>query len=155
MLQEVTIIPVPQDLQRKLQRKLQKRTDRTKDFLSELNNIEEEYKYSEEEEKDLKELYLKYKGDFSSIMECMMTSTEDDEERFREILEEAIDAEELPMFEAFDEYNYPEDKENEMYNVVRSELDKKTQQRESEFNHMISMMEDKYAQEEDSDAEMI
>jgi hypothetical protein len=155
MLQEVTIIPVPQDLQRKLQRKLQKRTDRTKDFLSELNNIEEEYKYSEEEEKDLKELYLKYKGDFSSIMECMMTSTEDDEERFREILEEAIDAEELPMFEAFDEYNYPEDKENEMYNVVRSELDKKTQQRESEFNNMISMMEDKYAQEEDSDAEMI
>jgi hypothetical protein len=154
MLQEVTIIPVPQDLQRKLQRKLQKRTDRTKDFLSELNNIEEEYKYSEEEEKDLKELYLKYKGDFSSIMECMMTSTEDDEERFREILEEAIDAEELPMFEAFDEYNYPEDKENEMYNAVRSQLDKKTQQRESEFNEMISMMEDKYAEEE-SDSEMI
>jgi len=150
----VTEIPIPQSLQNLLNKRQRTKVDRTKLFLSELNNISEEYKHSEQEEKDLKELYLKYEGDFSSIMECMMSSTEDDEERFREILEEAIENEELPFFEAFDEYNYPVEQENEVYKVVKSELDKRTKARETEFNSMIAMLENRYSQDTE-DVEMI
>eukprot|EP01080_Neovahlkampfia_damariscottae_P009338 gene9338-1425_t len=153
-MEQVTEIPIPQSLQKLLNKRKVGQVDRTKLFLNELNNISEEYKYSEQEEKDLKDLYLKYEGDFSSIMECMMSSTEDDEDRFREILEEAIENEELPFFEAFDEFNYPVDQENEMYKVVKSELDKRTKERESDFNNMIAMLENRYS-EETEDVEMI
>uniref|UniRef100_T1JZH7 J domain-containing protein n=1 Tax=Tetranychus urticae TaxID=32264 RepID=T1JZH7_TETUR len=58
----------------------------------------EKYTNSEEEKNDLKELYIRYEGDLDPISESMIGF---DEERHRAMIEELIEADELPAFEAF------------------------------------------------------
>lgn len=60
------------------------------------------YKNSEEEKEDLKKVYLKHKGDMNLILEDMISSSVlEDEERFRDILRDAIKNNEIEDFKKF------------------------------------------------------
>jgi len=63
--------------------------------------FEKGYKGTEEEVKDLKEVYLKFEGDMKEIIDNILCATIEDEDRFREILEKHIKDGSLPPFDAF------------------------------------------------------
>ena len=69
----------------------------TKDIV----DFERKYKGSEEEREDLKQLYLRYKGDMDKIMSFVLCATNDDEPRLRDFLQELIDSKDLPAYKAF------------------------------------------------------
>lgn len=60
-----------------------------------IDEFEKKYRFSEEEEKDVLNAYVKFKGRLSKIMDAIMLSTEDDETRFSEMIERAIDQEKV------------------------------------------------------------
>ena len=66
-----------------------------------IKKFEKEYKGSDEEVKDLKSAYVQCEGNMEGILENVMCATEDDEARFRKILQNAIDTDELPAFDNF------------------------------------------------------
>ena len=49
----------------------------------------------------MKTAYLEHEGDMEKILEDVMCSTQEDEPRFRKILNKLIKKEEIPEFEAF------------------------------------------------------
>ncbi|XP_007897354.1 dnaJ homolog subfamily C member 9 [Callorhinchus milii] len=69
--------------------------------VGDIKEFEQRYKGSEEERVDVKQAYLDLKGDMDGIMESLMCTTFEDEPRIREILEKALDAQEIPAFQAF------------------------------------------------------
>lgn len=64
-------------------------------------DFEKQYKGSEEEKQDLKKLYLLHEGDMDRIMESALCSSHDDEPRVRDVLQQAIDAKEVPAYKVF------------------------------------------------------
>eukprot|EP00549_Striatella_unipunctata_P002413 CAMPEP_0118680432 /NCGR_PEP_ID=MMETSP0800-20121206/4362_1 /TAXON_ID=210618 ORGANISM="Striatella unipunctata, Strain CCMP2910" /NCGR_SAMPLE_ID=MMETSP0800 /ASSEMBLY_ACC=CAM_ASM_000638 /LENGTH=303 /DNA_ID=CAMNT_0006576581 /DNA_START=13 /DNA_END=924 /DNA_ORIENTATION=- len=57
------------------------------------------YKCSEEEEKDVVKYYKKFKGDLNKMLECVMLSTDLDKQRwFKDYLEPAIEAGTIPDY---------------------------------------------------------
>lgn len=56
---------------------------------------------SEEESKDLKKLYLNYKGDLNKIVDEMYCRPLEHEEGYKKIIQTWIDKEEVPAFKAF------------------------------------------------------
>lgn len=66
-----------------------------------IKEFEKTYKGSGEELSDLKAAYLDYEGAMDSILENMLCCTMDDEDRFREMIEEFIEKEEVPKYKAF------------------------------------------------------
>ncbi len=64
-------------------------------------DFEKQYKGSDEEVEDLKRLYLQLEGDMDLIMESALCCTYEDEPRIKEILQKAIDAEEMPAYKTF------------------------------------------------------
>ncbi len=66
-----------------------------------IKKFEKQYKGSDEELKDLKSAYVQCEGDMGGILENVMCTTEEDEGRFREMLQNAIDNNELPAFDKF------------------------------------------------------
>lgn len=64
-------------------------------------DFEKQYKGSDEEVEDLKRLYLQHEGDMDLIMESALCCTYEDEPRLQDILQKAIDAEEVPAYKAF------------------------------------------------------
>lgn len=60
-----------------------------------IDEFEKKYRFSEEEEKDVLNAYIKFKGCLSKIMDAIMLSTEDDETRFSKMIERAIDQEKV------------------------------------------------------------
>lgn len=69
--------------------------------VDDIAEFEKHYRGSEEEIGDLRAAYLDYEGDIDSILENMLCATVEDEERFREIIENLISKEDLPKFPAF------------------------------------------------------
>uniref|UniRef100_A0A915HGC8 J domain-containing protein n=1 Tax=Romanomermis culicivorax TaxID=13658 RepID=A0A915HGC8_ROMCU len=69
--------------------------------VEDIKKFEEKYKNSEEERDDLKHAYLKFKGDFTKILENIFCSTLDDEDRLKSIITEMIEKENLPKYKAF------------------------------------------------------
>lgn len=63
--------------------------------------FEKTYKGSEEERADLKNAYIEQKGNMNEIMNAIMCSTIDDEERFREIIDDLINTKEVKAFKAY------------------------------------------------------
>lgn len=61
----------------------------------------EKYIGSEEEKTELRDLYLKHKGDLNSISECMMYYNFENEPRYKEMINDMIENEEIPPFDAF------------------------------------------------------
>ncbi|KAG9267572.1 hypothetical protein AMEX_G18427 [Astyanax mexicanus] len=69
--------------------------------LQDILNFEKQYKGSDEEVQDLKRLYLLHEGDMDHIMDHALCCEHGDEPRIREILQNAIDAEDIPAYKAF------------------------------------------------------
>ena len=61
----------------------------------EILRFEGEYRYSDEERRDVLAAYVKYKGEMSHIMDTTMLSTDDDEARFVEMIEKAVENKEV------------------------------------------------------------
>ena len=57
--------------------------------------FEGEYRYSDEERRDVVAAYVKYKGEMQHVMDTIMLSTDDDEERFVAMIEEAVQQKEV------------------------------------------------------------
>jgi len=69
--------------------------------LKDIQNFEKEYRESEEERNDIKQAYLDSEGFMGAVLDRVMCSRVEDEERFRTIIEEMIDnneVEDLPGF---------------------------------------------------------
>jgi len=63
--------------------------------------FEKTYKNSMEEIQDLKKAYITYKGDMEKVLDSIILASDDDYERFKEVLTKAIETKELPKFKAF------------------------------------------------------
>ncbi|XP_012899716.1 dnaJ homolog subfamily C member 9 isoform X1 [Mustela nigripes] len=69
--------------------------------LEDIQAFEKTYKGSEEELADIKQAYLDFKGDMDQIMESVLCVQYTDEPRIRNIIQQAIDAGEIPSYNAF------------------------------------------------------
>ena len=79
--------------------------------LDDIEKFEKEYRHSEEEREDLKKAYIESEGDMGQIIDTVMCAREEDEERFRDMINEMIKAKEVKKFKAFAKVNKAE-KEN-------------------------------------------
>ncbi|KDO30237.1 hypothetical protein SPRG_19792 [Saprolegnia parasitica CBS 223.65] len=66
-----------------------------------IQSFEKTYRESDEEAQDVLQAYEKYKGKMQSILDVVMLSTDDDIDRFTKIIQDAIDANEVPLYPAF------------------------------------------------------
>ncbi|XP_036192956.1 dnaJ homolog subfamily C member 9 isoform X4 [Myotis myotis] len=69
--------------------------------LEDIQAFEKTYKGSEEELADIKQAYLDFKGDMGQIMESVLCVQYTDEPRIRNLIQQAIDAGEVPSYKAF------------------------------------------------------
>eukprot|EP00058_Branchiostoma_floridae_P018468 XP_002603957.1 hypothetical protein BRAFLDRAFT_119789 [Branchiostoma floridae] len=69
--------------------------------LQAIKEFEQKYKGSEEELEDLKAAYLEHEGDMDGIMESVTLATMEDEPRFRGLLQELVESDDLPDYAAF------------------------------------------------------
>ncbi|XP_029465047.1 dnaJ homolog subfamily C member 9 [Rhinatrema bivittatum] len=70
--------------------------------VEDIKAFEETYKGSEEEVTDVKQAYLDFHGDMDKIMQSVLCAVEtEDEPRIRKIIQQAIDSEEVPVYNAF------------------------------------------------------
>ncbi|XP_055969491.1 dnaJ homolog subfamily C member 9 [Sorex fumeus] len=69
--------------------------------LEDIQAFERTYKGSEEELADIKQAYLDFEGDMDQILESVLCVQYTDEPRIRSIIQQAIDAKEVPAFKAF------------------------------------------------------
>lgn len=69
--------------------------------LADIENFKKKYQGSEEEQNDLKESYILFKGDMDRIMDHMLCADTDDEPRLTEILWRCIRENEIPDYPAF------------------------------------------------------
>jgi len=69
--------------------------------LKDIQNFENEYRGTDEERNDIKAAYLESEGNMGAVLEKVMCSRAEDEDRFRAIIQEMIDddeVEDLPGF---------------------------------------------------------
>ncbi|KUF87904.1 hypothetical protein AM588_10005233 [Phytophthora nicotianae] len=69
-----------------------------------ITRFEGEYRHSDEEKRDVLAAYTKYEGEMQHIMDTIMLSTDDDEERFVEMIQNAIKAKGVKNFPTWREY---------------------------------------------------
>ncbi|XP_036986419.1 dnaJ homolog subfamily C member 9 isoform X2 [Artibeus jamaicensis] len=69
--------------------------------LEDIQAFEKTYKGSEEELADIKQAYVDFKGDMDQIMESVLCVQFTEEPRIRNIIQQAIDAGEVPSYNAF------------------------------------------------------
>ncbi|XP_062859275.1 dnaJ homolog subfamily C member 9 [Trichomycterus rosablanca] len=69
--------------------------------LQDILDFEKQYKDSKEEKQDLTRLYLQFEGNMDQIMESALCCSHDDEPRVRDILQKAVDAEDVPAYKSF------------------------------------------------------
>jgi len=78
--------------------------------ISDIEKFAAEYQHSAEEREDLKKAYTETKGNMGLILESVMCATQEDEERFRELLQEMIKTKEVEEFSAFTQESKKEKK---------------------------------------------
>jgi DnaJ family protein C protein 9 len=66
-----------------------------------IDNFAKQYRGSEEESADLREAYIKYKGDMNNILNILMLSREADVERFCKQIDEWIEKGEVKKYKAY------------------------------------------------------
>lgn len=132
--------------------------------VQDIKEYEEKYKHSAEERDDLKKLYEKFEGDFDEISDNMVCYSIEDEPRLRDMLDEMINDDEVPAYNAF--VKEPPKKKKKRSQRYRSEaaeaeehskelgLDvsgslqdvilRKNRTREAVFSNLMSSLEDKY-----------
>merc|ERR1711981_372627 len=69
--------------------------------ISDIRKFEEQYRFSAEEEEDLKKAYCDGEGDMNYILDTVLCCTIDDDERFAKKLQEWISDGSLDKFPAF------------------------------------------------------
>ncbi|KAL2101733.1 hypothetical protein ACEWY4_003494 [Coilia grayii] len=69
--------------------------------LADIQEFEKKYKGTAEEKEDLSRLYTQHEGDMDQIMAAALFAEDDEEPRIRGILQDLVDAEELPAYKAF------------------------------------------------------
>ncbi|XP_046909485.2 dnaJ homolog subfamily C member 9 [Dermatophagoides farinae] len=128
-----------------------------------LDDFEQNYVGSSEEEKDLKNLYVKFEGDLNMIYEYFYFY---DEDRVTGMLNKLIDMNEIPAFDLF--VNEPKSKKNKRIKRIQKEslsakkesekqqnndgdsdlimaIQKRNTSKENGFNSLIKNLEAKYA----------
>merc|ERR550539_712317 len=81
------------------------REERRQVTISDFKKFEEQYRFSNEEEDDLKKAYCNGEGDMNFILDNVLCCTVEDDERFAEKLKEWIKDEVVPEFAAFKKSN--------------------------------------------------
>ncbi|POM75796.1 Chaperone protein dnaJ 6 [Phytophthora palmivora] len=69
-----------------------------------ITRFEGEYRHSDEEKRDVLAAYTKYEGEMQHIMDTIMLSTDDDEERFAEMIQKAIKEKEVKAYPTWRDY---------------------------------------------------
>jgi len=69
--------------------------------VKDIEEFEEKYKGSEEEREDLKKAYIDAKGDMDVILESVILASVEDEERFRQIIDQMINDKQIKKFKAY------------------------------------------------------
>jgi len=69
--------------------------------LKDIKDFEAKYKGSKEEKEDVKKAYLDGEGSMDAILDSVMLSTVDDEDRFRTIIDELINQKLVEKFKSF------------------------------------------------------
>jgi len=69
--------------------------------IQDIVTFQEKYRFSSDEQKDLREAYLKYKGDMKKLMNSIMSSNDEDFDRFHDYLNGLIESGELKSFPLF------------------------------------------------------
>ncbi|XP_040832024.1 dnaJ homolog subfamily C member 9 [Ochotona curzoniae] len=69
--------------------------------LEDIQAFEKTYKGSEEELADIKQAYLDFQGDMDRILESVLCVQYSEEPRIRDVIQQAIDAGEVPAYKAF------------------------------------------------------
>eukprot|EP01041_Mallomonas_annulata_P011029 gene11029-23052_t len=69
-----------------------------------IDDFSNSYKGSSEEREDILRTYDERGGDFHQIMECIMLAEESDEERIMQIIDEAIESEEITSTKTYEKY---------------------------------------------------
>lgn len=67
-----------------------------------IKSFAERYRFSAEEERDLREFYEQYEGDVTHMLETIVCSENSDLERFIKFFEEEIAKKALPKYKIFD-----------------------------------------------------
>merc|ERR1711909_4011 len=78
--------------------------------LKDIEKFASEFKDSEEERDEIKKAYIDAEGEMGQIIDSVMCATEEDEERFRKIINELIESKEVDSFKAFTKENKKEKK---------------------------------------------
>ncbi|KAF9967827.1 hypothetical protein BGZ65_012899, partial [Modicella reniformis] len=68
---------------------------------STIKEFEQTYRFSDEEKRDVIHAYVTYRGDMDGILSAVPVCTYEDEERFRRIIQSAIDAKVARKYKAF------------------------------------------------------
>lgn len=133
--------------------------------LEDILEFEKKYKGTDEEEEDVRRLYLQHEGDMDLIMASALCSTQEDEPRIADIIQGAIDSGDLPTFRAFTHESKQKksvrkrkaDKEQKEAEEMKKELGMKSddslvamlqqrqKSREQGFNSFLSDLEAKYS----------
>jgi len=79
--------------------------------VQDIEKFEETYRESSEERDDLKKAYTEAEGNMGQILDSVMCAREEDEERFRDLINEMIKNKEVKKFKAFSKVS-KEQKEN-------------------------------------------
>eukprot|EP00752_Nemacystus_decipiens_P011882 g10536.t1 len=69
--------------------------------VADIESFGNKYKGSDEEKRDVLEAYKKHKGKMSAVVDSIMLGTEADEDRFRTLIDAAIESKEVRSFPAF------------------------------------------------------
>ncbi|KAF9366023.1 hypothetical protein BGX34_006733, partial [Mortierella sp. NVP85] len=68
---------------------------------STIKEFERTYRFSDEEKRDIIDAYVTYRGDMDGILSAVPVCSYEDEERFRKIIQSAIDAKIVRKYKAF------------------------------------------------------
>ncbi|CEG35405.1 Molecular chaperone (DnaJ superfamily) [Plasmopara halstedii] len=96
-----------------------------------ITEFEEEYRFSEEERRDVLIAYTKYEGEMQHVMDTIMLSIDDDENRFVEMIQKAIEDKEVKNFPAWKKYIRNQSKKKER-KLTLAEQKRKIAKREKE-----------------------
>eukprot|EP00903_Cladosiphon_okamuranus_P014631 g13567.t1 len=69
--------------------------------VADIESFGNKYKGSDEEKRDVLDAYKKHKGKMGEIVDSIMLGTDEDEERFRTVIDAAIESKEVSSFPAF------------------------------------------------------
>lgn len=123
----------------------------TEDALSRFRKM---YEGSEEEKEELMLLYKKYKGNLSRIIDHMILGEDEQEKRYRSILNPLIEKEELPRHTQYEKSplnnkrrQEKRKREAEQAAALAAELKKRESRRKDEWDEMIHRLEGKVSVE--------